>query len=131
VIGGRVHGNLEFANGSMSDMMSDMKTTKTKATGKEAETPPDTFTVRDMSRNTASVLNASLVHGQVRIKSRGGPTFLLMPDRSAETLAERAKAAGDFASRQREYREKLRAMGARPPLPEDMERINSIIAGEE
>lgn len=115
----------------MSDIMSDMSATKRQSKERQVEAPPDTFTVRDMSRNTASVLNASLVHGQVRIKSRGGPTFLLMPDRAAESLAERAKAAGHFASRQREYREKLRAMGARPPLPEDMERINRIIAGEE
>ncbi len=110
----------------MSDMMSDMKATKTNS-----EAPPDTFTVREMSRNAASVLKASLVHGQVRIKSRGGPTFLLMPDRTGESATERAKAAGDSATRQREYREKLRTMGARPPLPEDMERINRIIAGEE
>lgn len=116
----------------MSDIMSDMKTTKLKSTGSEVELPPDTFTVRDMSRNAASVLNASLVHGQVRIKSRGGPTFLLMPDRTGESLAERAKAVGDFASRQREYREKLRAMGCRPPMTaEETERIHRIIAGEE
>jgi hypothetical protein len=109
-----------------------MKTTKSKAAGRAVETPPDTFTVRDMSRNAASVLNASLVHGQVRIKSRGGPTFLLMPDRTAETHAEQAKAAGDFASRQREYREKLRAMGCRPPMTaEETERIHRIIAGGE
>lgn len=115
----------------MSVIMSDMKTEKLRSKEKNTPPLPDTFTVREMSRNAATVLKASLVHGQVRIKSRGGPTFLLMPDRAGESLAERAKAAGDFASRQRVYREKLRAMGARPPLPEDMERVNRIIAGEE
>ena len=112
-------------------MLSDMKTENKVAGRKQPTTPPDTFTVREMSRNSAAVLSASLVHGQVRIKSRGGPTFLLMPDRTEETLEVRRKAAGDFALRQREYREKLREMGARPPLPEDMEPINRIIAGEE
>ncbi len=111
----------------MTDMMSDMKSPDT-----DSDAPPDTFTVREMSRNTAGVLKASLVHGQVRIKSRGGPTFLLTPDRAGESADDWARGAAEFATRQREYREKLRLMGARPPeTAEETEYIHRIIAGEE
>jgi hypothetical protein len=115
----------------MSNIMSDMKVTKPGAARKTNPTPPDTFTVRDMSRNAAAVLSASLIHGQVRIRSRNGPAFLLMPEKATELMQVRAKAVDDFELRQQAYREQLRRLGSRSPSRKDLERINRIIAGEE
>ena len=115
----------------MSDMMFDMKTTKPKSARKTVKALPDTFTVRDMSRNAAAVLSASLKYGRVRIRTRSGPAFLLMPEKSDGLAKERAKLAEDFGARQRAYRERLRALGSRPIPPEEAERFNRIIASEE
>lgn len=114
----------------MSDNLSDMKATKAKPRRKAAEPLPDTFNVRDMSRNSALLLRASIAHGQVRIESRTGAAFLLRPVTPEE--AAKGRVVGDFAARQRTYREKLRQMGCRPPATrEELQRINRVIAGEE
>ena len=111
-------------------MMSDMKLTKPKPPRKATDRLPDTFTVRDMSRNAATVLRASLEHGQVRIKSRAGTAFVLTPDKTEERIKERVRLSAEWVAEQKAYREKLRALGSRPPAVQDMEHINRIIAGE-
>ncbi len=125
--------DIDLTAPAMSDMMFDMKRAKVmRPAAKMPTVHPDSFTVRDLSRNAAAVLSASLAHGQVRIRSRAGPVFLLMPDKSEELMDERAKTIGDFAERQRAYREQLRALGSRPPATvEETERIHRLIAGEE
>lgn len=120
----------------MSDMMSVMKTLvkKTKAGDKRTaakrarpkKTLPDVFTVRDLNRDTATVLKASKAYGRVTIKGRDGQQFFVQPVPTPVT--ERP----DFLERMRQHRERLRAMGFRgPQTPEEIERVNRIIAGEE
>jgi hypothetical protein len=122
----------------MSVIMSVMKTTtksaKKKAKPAKEKVLPTVFTVRDMNRNTAQVLAACRQHGRVVVKHRAGEQFAMTPVSNPvapgiSSVAEaRARAAMERMS---VYREKIRAMGMRgPQTPEEIERVNMIIAGE-
>jgi hypothetical protein len=118
----------------MSDMMSVMKTkavTKKKAKPvKKAEVLPTVFTVRDMNRNSAKVLAASLQHGRVTVKHRAGKSFEIKPV-AVVSSENPAKYADEALERMRLHRERIRAMGCQgPTTPEGIERVNMIIAGE-
>ena len=63
------------------DIMSDMKT----------------FTVRDLDRQPARVLNACDVEGAVKVKRRDGRSYIVRPDRSGD----RIRNLPDFAVRKK------------------------------
>lgn len=118
--------------------MSDMKSaTKSKAVRKpapklskaapRAKLLPTVFTVRDLNRNSQTVLNATRQHGRVTIRSRTGEQFKI------EALNPKPSpgARPDFRERMQLHHERMRALGCRPPSFADQERLNRIIAGEE
>lgn len=122
--------------------MSVMKTrekTPVKAKAKRAKPAakkkalPGVFTVRDMNRNTATVLEACRQHGRVIVRHRSGEEFEMTPVREAalpdtETPQKRKL---DAVARMEAHWERIRKMGVRgPSTPEGMERFNKIIAGE-
>ena len=118
----------------MSVIMSVMKTaTKSAKKTKPAkvEKLPTTFTVRDMNRNTATVLAACRLHGRVVVRSREGEQFEIAPVKAPEASEDRQAKAYDALERMRLHRERMRALGCRgPTTPEGIERLNMIIAGE-
>ncbi len=130
---------LELKTQAMSVVISDMKTLtkakpakkpapKTRKAARSAKGLPAVFTVRDLNRNSQTVLSAARQHGRVTIRSRSGERFTI------ETMQLKAKSAGprpDLLERLRQHQERLRALGCRPPSPTDQERLNRIIAGEE
>lgn len=121
----------------MSVIMSVMNTAKKsvkKTKPAKAEVLPSVFTVRDMNRNTAKVLAACRLHGRVLVRSRGGEEFEVAPmkvPKPPETPEDREERVKNALERMRLHREKIRAMGMRgPQTPEEIERVNQIIAGE-
>ena len=123
----------------MSDIMSVMKTAikaAKKAKPRKAKVLPGVFTVRDMNRDTATVLEACRQHGRVIVRHRSGEQFALTsvkaeepPAGSSPEFAERIRQARE---RMRLHRERMGAMGVRGPTTrEGIERLNRIIAGEE
>lgn len=111
----------------MSDMKGPAKTERKKrqSLGKNAPELPDTFTVRDMNRNTQAVLEAARQHGRITIRSRSGEQFRI------EAVLPTGPRP-DFMERIRQHRERMRALGVSgPKTPEAIERVNAIIAGEE
>jgi hypothetical protein len=97
---------------------------------------PEIFTVRDMNRNTAAVLETCRQHGRVVIRQRNGEQFAITqikPDApNAElnpALAERIRA---HLERMKLLRERMRALGVKgPATPEGIDELNRIIAGDE
>ncbi len=63
-----------------ADMMSDMRT----------------FTVRDLDRSPSVVLDASRADGSVRIRERGGQTYIITPETAPQ---KRISALPGFAAR--------------------------------
>ena len=63
-----------------ADIMSDMKT----------------FTVRDLDRTPAAVLEACRADGRVRIRERGGQSYLIIPERQGNLPIS---SLPDFGSR--------------------------------
>jgi hypothetical protein len=114
----------------MSVNVSDMKTPKKRQVRRKASPElPDTFTVRDMNRNTQIVLSAARQHGHVTIRSRSGEQFRIEAVRPAQA---EAGPRPDFLERMRMHRENMRALGVEGPrTAEAIERMNRIIAGEE
>ena len=106
--------------------MSNMKTVarakvKTKPR-RSAALLPSVFTVRDLSRQAATVLKACRQHGSVTVRTRGGEQFTVQP---AEAKPEPGSVP-DYAGRHR----RLLALGCRQGTRADAERIHAIIAGE-
>ena len=115
----------------MSDMMSDMKTIAKPAKKKPARArrkpaPRREFTVRDLNRHTAELLDAVREHGSVTVRSRGGEQFRLEKDRPLPAIRE----SEGFVERMRKYRELIASLGAACDPSVDVERLNQIIAGE-
>lgn len=82
-----------------------------------------TFTKRDMVRQSAKVWAAVKRHGCAVIKSRNGDEFTI----TAKESAKKRLRVPDFAA----HYERLRRAGWTPLPPEERERFNRIIAGEE
>ena len=154
---------MKLKSGAMSDMMSDMKTIAKPAKKKPARARRKPaarreFTVRDLNRNTAELLDAARKHGSVTVRSRAGEQFMVSSKRPSDSIAmpfkERMRrqrelrasqeeprhehgpeinldVVKDFAARQSAYRSQLRALVGKCPSKVDVERINRIIAGEE
>jgi hypothetical protein len=121
---------------AMSVIMSVMKT-KTlskKKTAARTTVLPRVFTVRDMNRNTALVLAACRQYGRVIVKHRAGEQFEVtpVPVSAGQTDSPHTEEVfREAMERQRQYRERIRAMGMRgPQTPEQSERVDMIIAGE-
>jgi antitoxin (DNA-binding transcriptional repressor) of toxin-antitoxin stability system len=110
----------------MSDVMSDMKTSP-KPAKKNANPVPEPrreFTVRDLNRHTAELLEAARQHGSVTVRSRAGEQFTVSTKRPADLIAK------DFEERMRLHRERLAAVGYKEPTAEGWEAIAKAIAGE-
>lgn len=55
-----------------------------------------TFTVRELDRSPGEVLEASRVDGKARIRTRGGQTYIIMPEAAPP---RRITALPNFAAR--------------------------------
>ncbi|MEO6740766.1 MAG: hypothetical protein ABIP20_10970 [Chthoniobacteraceae bacterium] len=112
----------------MSDIMSDMKTitkpAKKKARARGKPAPRREFTVRDLNRNTAELLEAARKHGSVLVRSRGGEQFTVSSKRASDLIAL------PFKERMKQHRERLAAVGYKEPTAEGWEVIAKAIAGE-
>lgn len=114
----------------MSVIMSDIKTLL-KRKPKVVEIPPDTFTVRDMSRRAAAVIAACEYRGSVRIRSRNGRSFVLTPEVKQPTPDEHAQQRAVDIAKIRAHHEKMKAMGFVAPSAKEQSRIDRWMAGED
>ena len=109
--------------------MSDMKTLSKKAAKKarvRSQKPlRREFTVRDMNRSSAELLEATRKHGSVTIRSRAGETFEISVAPQTPKLE-----VTSLVERMRRHRERLAAMGYKEPTAEGWEVISKAIAGE-
>ena len=111
----------------MSDIMTDMKTltkpAKKKPRAAKRSQILDTFTVRDLNRQPATILRACDELGMVRIRTRDGRAYEL---RNVQNGGHAPGAKIDFDAHWR----RLREAGCRPPTVTEMKRIDRITAGE-
>jgi hypothetical protein len=89
--------------------------------------PPNAvFTLRDLNRQPAKVLEAVRKFGCVEIRTRSGEVFTVSAQpKPADGAA--ARRFPDFPARWK----RLRELGHVPPTSSQNERIDRIIAGEE
>ena len=90
------------------------------------ETEPITYTARDLNRSPAKVLKTARTYGKARIRTRSGETFLIQPEKTKPD-----KKNVDVVKMFREHYKKLQEMGLGEANPEDQEKYNRIVAGEE
>jgi hypothetical protein len=88
--------------------------------------PNAVFTLRDLNRRPAKVLEAVRKFGCAEIRTRSGEVFTMsaLPKPANDRAAKRFP---DFSARWK----KLRELGHAPPSYSQNERIDRIIAGEE
>lgn len=79
-----------------------------------------TFTVRDLDRSPATVLEASRVDGKVRVRERGGQTYIITPERAPD---RRITHVPDLAGRRD-------ALLGRPLPQAVVDKLDRAIAGE-
>jgi hypothetical protein len=89
---------------------------------KLSEEPAD-FTVRDMNRHMAKVLETCDRLGVVRIKSRKGQTYELRPEAPAKRKKGSKPTYPDFAARRK-------AIGLPMMTKKQSEMLDKLIAGE-
>ena len=87
----------------------------------------DVYTARCWNRQPAKVLEACDLYGQVKIRTRNGKTYLVQAEKAP---SKRKLAPGSIARHFQEHRKRLRKLGYVPPGPEEIDRIDRIIAGE-
>ena len=100
---------LKLNRHAMSVIMSDMKATARPAKPKKpaakarraVKVLPKVFTVRDMNRNTQTVLRAARQHGRVMIRGRSGEQFKVEPMSPDDHAGPRP----DFVERMRLHHE--------------------------
>lgn len=112
----------------MSAMMTDMSQSSSTRRAAKPRNISTTFTLRDLNRQPAKVLEACEAAGIVRIQTRDGRSFSLKPD---PLPVARSPRVANLLERRRQLRERLRAAGYVPPSDAEMELVNRIIAGEE
>ena len=89
--------------------------------------PPNAvFSLRDLNRRPAKVLEAVRKFGCAEIRTRSGEVFTMWAQRKPADGAAVARFP-DFSARW----QKLREVGHVPPITSQNERIDRIIAGEE
>jgi hypothetical protein len=92
-----------------------------------------TFTVRDLSRETAAVLEVCQREGTVSIRTRSGEEFELTsktkkkPKKPEKKLSAAAQAWVDCRDKMRAHRQRL---GLLPLEREQMDKLGRMIAGE-
>jgi hypothetical protein len=79
-----------------------------------------TFTVRDLDREPAAVLDAADRDGAVRIKRRDGRTYSIKPERSASA---KITSVPDFAARRK-------TIFSRTVPVTQVRKVDKLIAGE-
>jgi hypothetical protein len=90
------------------------------------QSPNAVFTLRDLNRQPAKVLEAVRKFGCAEIRTRSGEVFtILAQPKQADGSA--ARRFPDFSTRWK----KLREVGHVPPTSSQNERIDRVIAGEE
>lgn len=90
-----------------------------------SRTPPSAvFTLRDLNRQPAKVLEAVRKFGSVEIRTRSGEVFTVAP-KADETLSTR-----EFPNFKARWK-KLRELGHVPPPPSENDSINRVIAGDQ
>lgn len=92
-----------------------------------------TFTMRDVSRDTAKVFAAVRKFGQAKISTRSGEVFTIAAEPAVEQKLSQEEIVAEFFRVSEERAERFREMGyVQPKAGEwDEERFNRIIAGEE
>ena len=91
-----------------------------------------TYTMRDLSRETAKVFAAAKKFGSVIIKSRTGEVFTIFKNTAPKSSNQSQKdITAEFIRDNAARSERMKAAGYEPPPASEMERINRIIAGEE
>jgi prevent-host-death family protein len=90
-----------------------------------------TFTVRDLSRRTAELLDAVRKYGVIEISARTGEVFTIASKKKKQKARKHADLTAEFLRKSEERAQRFREMGFIPPPASEMERINRIIAGEE
>ncbi|MCG8449687.1 MAG: hypothetical protein MI725_08915 [Pirellulales bacterium] len=84
------------------------------------------FTLRDLNRQPAKVLEAVRKFGRAEIRTRSGEVYTLSTQPKAEG-SRLPKRLPDFESRW----QKMRELGHVPPTPDTNEHLDNIIAGVE
>ncbi len=85
--------------------------------------PTAVFTLRDLNRQPAKVLEAVRKFGSVEIRTRGGEVFTVAAKKNQKV---RSREFPDFPARWKELRE----AGLVPPTHSANVSINRVIAGE-
>jgi antitoxin (DNA-binding transcriptional repressor) of toxin-antitoxin stability system len=85
-----------------------------------------TFTLRDLNRRPAKVLEAVRKFGFVEVCARSGEVFTLAPKAPRRNTSK----AGDFPDFYERWK-RMRRFGYTPPPDSENGRIDRIIAGEE
>jgi hypothetical protein len=88
--------------------------------------PNAVFTLRDLNRQPAKVLEAVRKFGSAEVRTRSGEVFTMSAQPKPADRAA-ARRFPDFTARWK----KLRELGHVPPTTSQNERIDRIIAGEE
>lgn len=83
------------------------------------------FTLRDLNRQPAKVLEAVRKFGRADIRTRSGEMFSFIP----KVEKRKKPARRDFPDFDARWK-RLRELGLVPPPASENERINRIIAGE-
>jgi hypothetical protein len=91
------------------------------------------FTMRDVSRDTAKVFAAVRKFGHAKISTRSGEVFTIAAEPSVKQKPSQKEIMDDFFRVSEERAKRFREMGyVQPKAGEwDEERFNRIIAGEE
>jgi len=86
------------------------------------------FTLRDLNRQPAKVLEAVRKFGSAEVRTRSGEVFTLTA-KPKSCQASTAENGPDFLARW----QRLRDLGYTPPVltEDENERLNALIAGEE
>ncbi len=88
--------------------------------------PKAVFTLRDLNRQPAKVLDAVRKFGSAEVRTRSGEVFTVAV-KSDEATVGHPKTFPDFEARWK----KLREWGLVPPPQSENDRLNRIIASEE
>ena len=92
-----------------------------------------TYTMRDVSRETAKVFAAAKKFGSAKVRARSGDVFTIVAEPKSKPRQTPKDITAEFIRVSEERARRFREMGYIPPKPGewDEERFNRIIAGEE